>query len=123
MASAAAIAGVAVNGLSWKYSIDLQKDVMALVKLRGQIGTPADAPRLIAAYDRIVATVKKAHAGWANQPLHEPLGRFIDLELDSHIVEDIDIQFGGDPDAMIDAICAALDDLYDIFDYHRVVVR
>lgn len=104
MASAAAIAGVSAHGLAWKRTILLRS---ALEPLRDaeKIGDVARILGQVA--DRVEAFAKRLTA--ADEGLRDRLNDIID---DLRNCAD-------DPDEAR----SCLSDLYDIFDYHRVLVE
>lgn len=123
MTSAAAIAGVSAYGLRWRFQIrGLQATEFGA--MRGTIETPADAERLQEAWDRMVTIVRAAAERYkhGDADLYDKLVDWAD-ENALMSVADIDIVYQGDPDAWMDSRFEDLEALYDIFDYHRVVVQ
>lgn len=105
MASAAAIAGVFAHGLAWKRTIAL-RSVLDPLRDAEKIGDVARILGQVA--DRVEAFAKRLTAA-ADGGLRDSLNGIID---DLRTCAD-------DPDEAR----SCLNDLYDIFDYHRVLVE
>lgn len=104
--SAAAQAGIEVNGRRWRYEINL----------RGQPARLSDVESLVvgdcaAIRDSIVADVKAFCERSFKPPTDVLKASLLNLVEDLEMVDD-------DPEALSDM----LNDLYDIFDFHRVCV-
>ncbi|UTU09603.1 hypothetical protein CcrBL47_gp317 [Caulobacter phage BL47] len=121
MASAAAIAGIEAHGLSWKYRLHGLR-AQDFGALKGTIESPAHAEKAQAHWDRIVEAVRLAAGRYQDDAaLVDKLIDWADENATVSIV-DIDVVYQGDPDAWMDSRFEDLEALYDILDYHRVLV-
>lgn len=121
MTSAAAIEGVSANGLRWRFEIRLQSDINALMRLGEQVATSDDLPKLDAAWLRITRAVRLFRDDCLDAAVVLALNEQIE-DMEQVRAADVERVFNSDPDAWMDSRRDDLSALYDVFDYHRVVV-
>lgn len=127
--SNAAMEGISANGLKWKYNgprLKFANTILADLVDNG-IEDEAAAQRLTDASHKIAAAIKSWLGGITNTDIVEDFERRHDMDIDFieyiDVVGEVKAGIYDDPQEVLNEINYIMNNIYDTFDYHRILVH